>query len=131
MEFSVADQGRGIPAESLPLLFRKFSPLAGPRSREEDMGLGLAICKGIVEAHGGRIRAESDGPGLGARFTFTLPTVEEAGRGPAVSAQALSPDAGQRRRTGRNGCGCWRWTTTPRPCATSGTPWPRRATSRW
>ena len=85
VEFSVADQGRGIPAESLPLLFRKFSI---GRSEEQggDMGLGLAICKGIVEAHGGRIRAESDGPGLGARFTFTLPTVEEAGRGPAVSA---------------------------------------------
>ena len=83
--FSVADQGRGIPAETLPLLFRKFSP---GRSQEqgEDTGLGLAICKGIVEAHGGRIRAESEGPGLGARFTFTLPTVEEAGRGPAVSA---------------------------------------------
>ena len=83
--FSVADQGRGIPAETLPLLFRKFSP---GRSQEqgENTGLGLAICKGIVEAHGGRIRAESEGPGLGARFTFTLPTVEEAGRGPAVSA---------------------------------------------
>ena len=39
-------------------------------------GLGLSICKGIVEAHGGRILAESDGPGLGARFTFTLPAAE-------------------------------------------------------
>ena len=75
---SVSDQGRGIPAESLPHLFRKFSRT---ESQEQggDTGLGLAICKGIVEALGGRIWAESDGPGLGARFTFTLPTVEQAG----------------------------------------------------
>ena len=80
--FSVADEGRGIPAESLPHLFRKFSRV---HSEEQggDTGLGLAICKGIVEAHGGRIRAESDGPGLGARLTFTLPTVEEATSGAA------------------------------------------------
>ena len=45
-----------------------------------DTGLGLDICMGIVEAHGDRIWAESDGPGFGARFTFTLPTVEEAGK---------------------------------------------------
>ena len=75
---SVSDHGRGIPAESLPHLFRKFSRI---ESQEQggDTGLGLAICKGIVEALGGRIWAESDGPGLGARFTFTLPTVEQAG----------------------------------------------------
>ena len=75
---SVSDRGRGIPAESLPLLFRKFSRLES-EERGGDTGLGLAICKGIVEAHGGRIWAESDGPGLGARFSFTVPTVEEAG----------------------------------------------------
>ena len=40
--------------------------------------MSLAVCKGIVESHGGRIWAESDGVGLGARFTFTLPTVEES-----------------------------------------------------
>ncbi|MCY4623384.1 MAG: response regulator [Chloroflexi bacterium] len=77
VEVSVADQGRGIPAEDLPRLFRKFSRLED-RDTEGDTGLGLAICKGIVEAHGGRIRAESDGPGLGARFAFTLPVVQEA-----------------------------------------------------
>ncbi|MXY87629.1 MAG: response regulator, partial [Dehalococcoidia bacterium] len=75
---SVADEGRGIPADSLPDLFRKFSRTQA-EEQEGDTGLGLAICKGIVEAHGGRIWAESDGPGLGARFTFTLPSVEEAG----------------------------------------------------
>ena len=75
---SVSDRGRGIPAESLPHLFRKYSRI----DIEEPgggTGLGLAICQGIVEAHGGRIWAESDGPGLGARFTFTIPTVEQAG----------------------------------------------------
>ena len=78
MAVSVSDRGRGIPAESLPLLFRKFSPIDS-EDQGGDTGLGLAICKGIVEAHGGRIWADSDGPGLGARFTFTVPTVEEAG----------------------------------------------------
>ena len=74
---SVADGGRGIPSEQLSRMFRKFSgDEAGDRGA--DSGLGLAICKGIVEAHGGRIWAESDGPGLGARFTFTVPAAEGA-----------------------------------------------------
>ncbi len=82
---SVADEGRGIPAESLPRLFRKFS-IAQSEEQGGDSGLGLAICKGIVEAHGGRIWAESDGPGLGARFTFTLPIVAGAGS-PALAGR--------------------------------------------
>ena len=81
VEVSVADQGRGIPAEDLPRLFRKFSR-RDDRDTEGDTGLGLAICKGIVEAHGGRIHAESDGPGLGARFVFTLPVGRDAGPAP-------------------------------------------------
>ena len=81
VEVSVADQGRGIPAEDLPLLFRKFSHRED-RDAAGDTGLGLAICKGVVEAHGGRIRAESDGPGLGARFVFTLPVVRDTESAP-------------------------------------------------
>ena len=75
---SVSDQGRGIPAEDLPRLFRRFSRPGGDDRAGgiPDSGLGLAISRGIVEAHGGRIRAESDGPGRGARFTFTLPMAE-------------------------------------------------------
>ena len=78
VEVSVADEGRGIPAEDLPHLFRKFSRAdAGDGERKiGGTGLGLTICKGIVEAHGGRIWAESEGTGMGARFTFTLPAVE-------------------------------------------------------
>ena len=77
VELSVVDEGRGIPAERLPHLFRKFSRVEDD-DQGEDTGLGLAICKGIVEAHGGRIWAESEGPGLGARFAFTVPAVEGA-----------------------------------------------------
>ena len=72
----MSDQGRGIPAQDLPHLFRRPSGEEGDGARG-GAGLGLAICRGIVEAHGGRIHAESDGPGLGARFAFTLPVVPE------------------------------------------------------
>ena len=92
---SVSDQGRGIPAESLPLLFYKFSRI-DPGEQGGDTGLGLAVCKGIVEAHGGRIWAESDGPGLGARFTFTLPTLEQAGY--VTPAASTPPPARSSRR---------------------------------
>ena len=81
VEFSVTDRGRGLDANVLPQLFRKFSRIDGNECGRdlEGSGLGLAICKGIVEAHGGRIRAESDGPGTGARFAFTLPVASESG----------------------------------------------------
>ena len=90
VSISVSDEGSGISAASFHQLFRKFSRISGDE-REGDTGLGLAVCKGIVEAHGGRIRAESDGPGRGARFTFTLPTIEEAGFvSPPASTQATT-----------------------------------------
>ena len=83
---SITDSGRGIPTDSLPHLFRKFSRIEGDDGdgRAGGYGLGLAICKGIIEAHGGRIWAESGGDGRGTRFTFTIPTVDEAVGGPGV-----------------------------------------------
>ena len=74
---TVADEGRGIAPERLPQLFRKYSQ-DGDADHRIHYGLGLAICKGLVEAHGGRIWAESAGTGTGARFTFTLPVIEQA-----------------------------------------------------
>ena len=62
---SVSDEGRGVAPEQLPHLFRKHAAGGGEGAREQGAGLGLAICKGLVEAHGGRIRAESAGPGRG------------------------------------------------------------------
>ncbi len=95
---SVADEGRGIPAANLPQLFRKFSRMPF-EEQGGDTGLGLAICKGIVEAHGGRIWAESEGPGLGARFTFTLPAVEEAASGAAGGRPRVSTRSTPQGRT--------------------------------
>ena len=84
---SVADEGRGIAPEHLGQLFRKYAA-AGDREGGAGGGLGLAICKGLVEAHGGRIRAESGGVGLGTRVTFTIPVA-----GPAADdARPRRPD---------------------------------------
>ena len=96
--FSVADEGRGIAADRLPYLFGKFSPTGEDGGRQiPGPGLGLAICKGIVEAHGGRIRAESDGPGMGARFTFTIPAADAAVAGPARHLSARAGEGEQER----------------------------------
>ena len=77
---SVSDEGRGVSPELLPRLFDKHAA-GGPKA---SYGLGLAICKGLVEAHGGRIRAESAGPGLGTAVTFTLPAAGEPDAGEAA-----------------------------------------------
>ncbi len=84
---SVTDEGKGIPAEMLPRLFQKYTGLAGDGERGLGAsGLGLAICKGLVEAHGGRIWATSGGTGQGTQFTFTIPVTEEAGDAPAAGS---------------------------------------------
>ena len=82
---AVVDEGWGLLPERLRHLFDKSSRTYGDGTAllSEASGLGLAICKGIVEAHGGRIWAESEGPGLGSRFTFAIPAAPEV---PSVSA---------------------------------------------
>ncbi len=98
---SVDDEGKGIASEHLPRLFTKFARIdAGEDVRISGHGLGLAICKGIVEAHGGRIWAESDGEGRGTRFTFTIPAVDEttSGRLPESTGGPRDPGSVSRGR---------------------------------
>ena len=86
---SVSDEGGGVAPERLPHLFSKHPRAVadgGPRARR--YGLGLAICKGLVEAHGGRIWAETGGAGRGTRFTFTVPVAGDAGDGGADTARS-------------------------------------------
>jgi signal transduction histidine kinase len=78
----VEDDGAGIPADHLPHIFGRF--WQADRRDKRGIGLGLAIAKGIVEAHGGRIWVESR-EGVGSTFFFTLPVVEEE-RVPVASA---------------------------------------------
>ncbi len=74
----VRDYGEGIAAEDVPKLFRKFSQIdSGSTRKVGGTGLGLVICKGIVEQHGGTIGVETT-PGEGSTFFFTLPTGEHA-----------------------------------------------------
>jgi len=79
--FTVSDQGRGIPADHLEAVFGRFAQFDSADTREKGgTGLGLPICRGIVELHGGRIWAESE-PGQGAVFQFTLPAAPGSGDG--------------------------------------------------
>ena len=70
---TVADTGQGIPAEDIPHLFERFYRVDKSRSRIQGRnGLGLAICKAIIDAHGGSIEVSSQ-PGAGSTFTVRLP----------------------------------------------------------
>jgi len=70
----IVDQGQGIAADALPRLFDRFyRGAAAARTRVGGLGLGLHISRALVEAHGGRIWAESEGPGHGTTFVVVLP----------------------------------------------------------
>ena len=74
MMLSVSDQGVGIAQEELKAIFQRFHQVDGSSTRTfGGMGIGLALCKKIVDAHGGQIWAESDGKGHGSTFLIRLP----------------------------------------------------------
>jgi histidine kinase len=76
VRFSVEDTGVGIPPEHLLHIFERFYRVDKSRSRAGGgSGIGLTIARYLVEAHGGQIKAASDGPGQGSTFSFTLPAL--------------------------------------------------------
>ena len=73
--FTVADNGPGVPAEYQEIIFRKFEQVRAPNAPKlRGSGLGLAFCRLVVEAHGGRIWVQSAGDGQGSAFHFVLPS---------------------------------------------------------
>jgi len=78
---SVEDTGEGIPAEHLPHIFERFYRVDTARDRTHGgSGIGLAIARALVEAHGGRLTAASPGTGQGSTFRILLPASEQPGR---------------------------------------------------
>lgn len=72
--FSIRDSGIGISKENIGKLFSRFTRLENAqKTRPDGTGLGLYVCKQIIEAHGGKIWVESEGEGRGSTFKFTLP----------------------------------------------------------
>jgi len=95
LRIEVSDTGMGIDPELIPRLFNAFEQgEVGSTHRFGGLGLGLAISRAIVEAHGGTIRAHSDGPGRGSVFTVELPLATDA---PASEAPSQPPEPRQRR----------------------------------
>jgi signal transduction histidine kinase len=91
-EVSVVDTGPGIPKEHIPLVFERFYRVDPSRSRNDGgTGIGLAIARSVVEAHGGRIWAESE-VGKGSSFHFVLPAQKRSVHGGRTGeARTLEP----------------------------------------
>jgi signal transduction histidine kinase len=74
IRISVHDNGVGLSKEQIDHIFDEFYKTDDSRHKLDSTGLGLSICKRIVEKHGGKIWAESPGPGRGATICFTIPS---------------------------------------------------------
>jgi len=91
LAIEVADTGIGIPAEALGRIFNAFEQADNTTTRRfGGLGLGLAISRSVVQAHGGTLVARSDGPGLGSTFRVELATIPA----PAPAPAPASPPAG-------------------------------------
>ena len=102
----IEDTGMGIPASAIPRVFERFYRVDKGRDRESGgTGLGLAIVRHLAEAHGGHVRARSDGLGLGSRFSVDWPI--EPGRTVSAVAKSLGQDeqAGERQEAASQALG--------------------------
>ncbi|EYF02627.1 hybrid sensor histidine kinase/response regulator [Chondromyces apiculatus] len=98
IEVKVVDQGEGMPTAFLPHVFQQFRQADATRARKHGgLGLGLAICRTLVELHGGTIGVASEGQGKGSTFTVRLPVAGKRGDArpatPALQPSAPAPDA--------------------------------------
>jgi signal transduction histidine kinase len=73
IQVRVSDEGLGIPLEARNRVFEAFQQLEREKGKTGGAGLGLAICRGLIEAHGGRIWVDEDHSGPGTTIAFTLP----------------------------------------------------------
>jgi signal transduction histidine kinase len=79
VEVRVRDSGIGLPPDALERVFQMFAQVSGSVDRSQGgLGIGLALVRGLVEMHGGEVRAESAGVGRGSTFTVTLPLAPQA-----------------------------------------------------
>jgi signal transduction histidine kinase len=101
LAIAVSDNGSGISAELLPRIFEMF--VQEHRHRSEGLGLGLALSRMLVEQHGGRIEAHSDGSGKGSTFTIHLPLatvpLHVASEPPEILAPEVGVECGSRCRS--------------------------------
>ena len=92
VELVVRDSGEGIAPEFLPYVFDRFRQAqAGTTRRHGGLGLGLALVRNLVEAHGGTVRADSAGANLGSRFTVILPVQAVFPERPSLSRITPAP----------------------------------------
>lgn len=75
IDIDITDSGEGMPPEELDTVFQRFHRLDDSRGRGAGSGLGLTIARAIVQDHGGRLTAVSEGPTTGTKLTISLPAV--------------------------------------------------------